>query len=98
VLGIKDRDGWRCAYCRTTRGVLDPHHVVKRSQGGALMDPDNVVTMCRDCHEWTDAGFASPTGRLVVESIGNGQFVFSVVHAGNKWEMRNGQADRAPVA
>lgn len=85
VLGIKDRDGWRCAYCRTQRGALDPHHVIKRSQGGAVLDPSNVITLCRACHDWTDAAYSSPEGRLCVDSIGHGQFLFAVVHASSKW-------------
>jgi HNH endonuclease len=88
VLGIKDRDGWRCMYCRTRSGPLDPHHVVKRSQGGVLMDPDNVVTLCRTCHDWTDAAYASSEGRLVVDTLGSGRFVFSIVRAASKWSAR----------
>jgi hypothetical protein len=32
---------------------LDPHHVVKRSQGG-LDTATNIVCLCRPCHEHTD--------------------------------------------
>jgi 5-methylcytosine-specific restriction endonuclease McrA len=32
-------------------GPLDPHHVLRRSQGG-LDTLDNLVTLCRACHSW----------------------------------------------
>lgn len=89
VLGIKDRDGWRCVYCRSRSGALDPHHVQKRSQAPErLMDATNVVTLCRACHEWTDAPYSASEGRLVVEALGEGRFMFSVVHAANKFQAR----------
>ena len=39
-------------WCRS-KAFLDPHHVVKRSQGG-LDTPDNLVMLCRICHDNTD--------------------------------------------
>jgi hypothetical protein len=42
------RDGWRCALCDSTSGI-QIHHVVKRSQGGKNT-PDNLITLCSDCH------------------------------------------------
>lgn len=32
-------------------GRLDPHHVLRRSQGGSD-DPSNLVTLCRAHHSW----------------------------------------------
>ncbi len=90
ALGIKDRDGWRCKYCRERYGALDVHHVVKRSQGGGLLDESNAVTLCRACHDWTDAPYASPMGRLVIDTMGGGQFCFSVVHGASKFTVRAG--------
>lgn len=89
VLAIKDRDGWRCTYCRTRSGPLDVHHSQKRSQAPKrLTDASNCLTLCRPCHNWCDSPFSAPEGRLVVESIGGGRFVFSVVHAANKFAAR----------
>jgi HNH endonuclease len=86
---ILTRDDHRCRYCRDRRSALDVHHVVKRSQDpGGLLEHDNAVTLCRICHEWTDAAYASRTGRLVIDKLGRGLFVFSVVHAANKFQVR----------
>ena len=51
------RAGGRCEnpWCRRRR-PLDPHHIQKRSAGG----PDtleNLVALCRPCHEATDKPF-----------------------------------------
>ena len=32
-------------------GRLDPHHILRRSQGGQD-SPDNLVTLCRAHHDW----------------------------------------------
>ncbi len=89
VESIRERDGWRCRYCRDTRSPLDPHHVVKRSRAPRLlMDDDNVVTLCRTCHEWTDASYMAPSGRLVIDKLGDGDFAFSIVHGSSKWTVR----------
>ena len=53
------------------------HDVVKRSQGGSDFDLDQLVALCRWCHDQTDAPYER--GRLVVTSLGAGQFTFEVV-------------------
>lgn len=35
-------------------GRLDPHHVLRRSQGG-LDEASNLVTLCRSHHDWVHA-------------------------------------------
>jgi 5-methylcytosine-specific restriction endonuclease McrA len=70
------RAGWRCQACRVRRR-LDVHHVVKRSQGGSDFDLDQLVALCRWCHDQTDAPYER--GRLVVIALGAGQFTFEVV-------------------
>ena len=42
------RDGYRCILCGAP--ATDVHHVVFRSQGGKD-DVNNVVCLCRACHE-----------------------------------------------
>lgn len=55
------RDNWHCRYCN--RGdTLDPHHVIFRSQGGSNA-PNNLLTLCRKCHNDIH------DGRLRVEVI-----------------------------
>lgn len=31
------------------------HELKKRSRGGSITDPANIVWICRPCHEWTEA-------------------------------------------
>ena len=54
LLVLKRRSGNRCEnpWCRK-RGKLDRAHIKARSQGGSD-DPDNVVYICRPCHERLD--------------------------------------------
>ena len=70
------RAGWRCQACRVRRR-LDVHHVVKRSQSGSDFDLDQLVALCRWCHDQTDSPYER--GRLVVTALGDGQFRFGVV-------------------
>jgi len=70
------RAGWRCQACGVRRR-LDVHHVVKRSQGGSDFDLDQLVALCRWCHDQTDAPYLR--GRLVVTALGDGQFHFDVI-------------------
>lgn len=46
---ILDRDGWRCGECGRA-GRLEVHHVRPTARGGAMWDPANLRTLCRDCH------------------------------------------------
>ncbi|MCK6508692.1 response regulator, partial [Myxococcota bacterium] len=54
---VLDRDGYRCQSGRKVEHdkVLQVHHKVYRSQGGTDT-PDNLVTICRKCHEDLHAG------------------------------------------
>jgi len=70
------RADWRCQACGVRRR-LDVHHVVKRSQGGSDFDLDQLVALCRWCHDKTDAPYER--GRLVVIALGADQFTFEVV-------------------
>lgn len=35
-------DGW----------AVDGHEVKSRARGGSIIDPDNVIPVCRSCHTW----------------------------------------------
>ena len=48
-LAIKDRDGWRCRKCGKA-GRLEVHHIRPVAQDGDPYDPENLRTLCRDCH------------------------------------------------
>ena len=81
---VKARAGWRCQAC-ALRTRLDVHHVVKRAQGGSDLDPDNLVALCRACHDQTDAAFSK--GRLVVTAMGGAVFTFDRIWAASKWDV-----------
>ena len=50
----KYRDGYKCRACGKSKhkdGVkLEVHHIIRRADGGTDV-PENVVTLCHDCHE-----------------------------------------------
>ena len=35
----------------TTKSV-DVHELLARSQGGSILDEENCITVCRNCHTW----------------------------------------------
>ena len=46
---ILNRDKYTCQYCKTKQCTLEVHHIVFRSNGGSD-EPDNLITLCRNCH------------------------------------------------
>ncbi len=49
---VRWRDEYRCRHCHGKSGPdtkLEVHHVVQRRDGGSDR-PDNLVTLCHDCH------------------------------------------------
>ena len=51
----KWRDGYKCRVCgassrKDPNVKLEVHHIIRRADGGTDT-PDNVVTLCHDCHE-----------------------------------------------
>ncbi len=58
---LLQRAGGRCEvpWCRSKGPPLDPHHVIKRSQGGTDT-ADNVVVVCRADHDATDLPVDDP--------------------------------------
>lgn len=50
------RDGYKCRRCgcgKIKRKWLHAHHIVSWASSKALrFDPTNVVTLCKDCHNW----------------------------------------------
>ena len=47
---ILNRDKYTCQYCKTKQGTLEVHHIIFRSNGGSD-EPDNLITLCRNCHK-----------------------------------------------
>ena len=54
---IRNRDNYTCQYCKNKRkdSNLDVHHIVFRSNGGSD-EPENLITLCRTCHDALHAG------------------------------------------
>jgi len=47
---VLHRDGYKCQCCKKDKTKLQVHHIVFRSNGGTNA-PDNLITLCRECHE-----------------------------------------------
>lgn len=52
-MDVYQRDNRRCVYCG--RPGNPEAHFIPRSKGG-LGIPENIVTLCRDCHRMFDQG------------------------------------------
>lgn len=50
---VLHRDKFRCVYCGATPGEkeLKVDHLVSLAEGGAPMDPTNMVTACNPCND-----------------------------------------------
>ena len=46
---IFQRDGWRCTNCGRA-GRLECDHVLPLDRGGDMWSPDNLQSLCVDCH------------------------------------------------
>ena len=49
---VLDRDGYTCQYCKGRSGDkhLHCHHIIFRENGGSD-DPENMIVLCRTCHD-----------------------------------------------
>lgn len=70
---------------RCPRRAKDAHHAVKRSQGGEDT-PDNLLAVCRPCHDRTDTDYQR--GRLVVTALGGERFTCTLRYASDKFTAR----------
>ena len=62
---VEKRDGYCCIFCGAPgRGEA---HYINRSQGG-LGIPENIITVCRFCHNQMDNGMASKLYRIKAEA------------------------------
>jgi hypothetical protein len=81
-----ERAGKACEFCGCRRGVIDPHHVVPRSHGGADTW-ENIIALCRRvCHEMTTAAYEQH--RLVIVPDGWGRFLCRIVKGVSKDDFR----------
>ena len=57
---------------RCQRGGVDIHEPLTRARGGSITDPENMVVVCRACHNWIHHNPAlATTLRLLVHSYEN---------------------------
>lgn len=73
VAKVKKRSNGRCegapliarvdpVAASNCRGIgVDPHEKLKRSRGGSITDPGNIMWLCRPCHDWTEDEVALAT-------------------------------------
>jgi len=54
---VLDRDNYTCQHCKgkSKDKVLHVHHIIFRSQGGTDHE-DNLITLCKTCHDKLHAG------------------------------------------
>lgn len=51
---VLHRDGYKCQACGTQGGKLHVHHLESRKTGGNA--PDNLITLCKSCHDQLHRG------------------------------------------
>lgn len=49
------RDKYTCKNCKTRKGKLEIHHIIWKKDGGSDR-PDNLITLCKDCHKKIHSG------------------------------------------
>ncbi|MDR1856304.1 MAG: HNH endonuclease, partial [Desulfovibrio sp.] len=59
---VLDRDGYTCQECGKKNVQLEVHHIKPRREQGADI-PDNLVTLCRECHRKADNGLVCLNNR-----------------------------------
>ncbi len=65
----RDRHQCRVAGCRNTK-FLQVHHLIPRESGGSNK-PENLITLCSECHKWTHEGGGGIDGIKVTRSVTN---------------------------
>ena len=68
---ILERDGWRCRRCDKS-GILEVDHIRPIKSCGDWYDPENLQTLCRNCHLKKSAAESrttviSPARKLLME-------------------------------
>jgi 5-methylcytosine-specific restriction endonuclease McrA len=47
---LREAQPW-CSRCGQTGVGLDAHELLSRARGGSITDLDNIVLLCRPCHD-----------------------------------------------
>ena len=80
---LEARSGGRCEnpLCRTVRRPLDPHHIVKRSQGGSDDPATNLILLCRADHRRLDLPRNDPRHLRIMAFTDGHRRAFAVVQS-----------------
>jgi hypothetical protein len=81
---VKCRFRWRSGGWRCIDAPRDVHHVVKQSQGGQDV-LENLLAVCRACHEWFDAAHSEARGRLTAVPGEAGATPTCAIQRSDKW-------------
>ena len=52
---VRERDQYKCRVCKKKGIRLEVHHILERSNGGTNR-PDNLITLCTECHKGVHSG------------------------------------------
>ena len=52
IAAVRERCGGRCEFPGCHSAMQDGHEILARSQGGSIVDPANVIGLCRPHHNW----------------------------------------------
>lgn len=77
-----------CRVCsdRSFQGVIDPHHLVFREDFGDDV-PDNIVPLCRGCHEALHKR-APAIARLLLAKLSDAEFAYMIERGGESYPER----------
>lgn len=81
--GVSARDSHRCIRCGTSRH-LDPHHRRLKSQGGEDQ-PQNLIMLCRTCHDVVHANRADAEKAGLIVQAGADPLKVPVEH--REWDV-----------
>ena len=52
---VRERDQYKCRMCKKKNVKLEVHHILERTNGGTNR-PDNLITLCVECHKKVHSG------------------------------------------
>jgi len=51
LVHVRETQTW-CSKCGAATRELDAHELLSRARGGSIVDLDNIVLLCRPCHDY----------------------------------------------
>lgn len=75
---VLSRDKYTCQRCKVTKVPFQVHHIVFRSNGGSNR-PENLITLCTNCHSKVHAGTSSNTFKVNADSYKDSGLLNSVM-------------------